>query len=227
MANLPGIISIHVLREEDDIIHPSDTKKCCNFNPRPPRGGRLFAPGTLPLARVISIHVLREEDDGSDGTPPLYMEIFQSTSSARRTTAASGSLLHVQSDFNPRPPRGGRRGRGCGGAAARYFNPRPPRGGRRGVWVVAPCAERFQSTSSARRTTRSRKMKNRKVLISIHVLREEDDRSPTILADRSQNFNPRPPRGGRPGKTRRHCARYVFQSTSSARRTTKRNSPLL
>ena len=80
---------------------------------------------------------------------------------------------------------------------------------------------KFQSTSSARRTTSSRGFQLRRspyfnprpprggrltqmgsiqtaVEISIHVLREEDD--PDCRADRGcqADFNPRPPRGGRP-----------------------------
>ena len=58
------MISIHVLREEDDdfLLVGDDERE--NFNPRPPRGGRLvfFEHGAPDIN--ISIHVLREEDDG-------------------------------------------------------------------------------------------------------------------------------------------------------------------
>ena len=80
------IISIHVLREEDD--------------------DEDFFTG-LPIS--ISIHVLREEDDLQRTARPYVRD----------------------SNFNPRPPRGGRRRAGRGQAVLRYFNPRPPRGGRR------------------------------------------------------------------------------------------------
>ena len=60
------MISIHVLREEDD---------------RPERRYQ-------QRRDAISIHVLREEDDYSHA-PAIYLDVeFQSTSSARRTTAA-------------------------------------------------------------------------------------------------------------------------------------------
>ena len=62
------LISIHVLREEDD--HPPPHPKPCrkNFYPRPPRGGRPQARSTLSWASMISIHVLREEDDAPPAT---------------------------------------------------------------------------------------------------------------------------------------------------------------
>ena len=37
------IISIHALREEGDPQLPPHPQKTNNFNPRPPRGGRLLA----------------------------------------------------------------------------------------------------------------------------------------------------------------------------------------
>ena len=58
------MISIHVLREEDD----ADLRPC------------------RQLHRAISIHVLREEDDMAICGILGILPIFQSTSSARRTT---------------------------------------------------------------------------------------------------------------------------------------------
>ena len=79
-------ISIHALREEGDPMWPwrrismtkflstpsarratcawaSRTSSSCNFYPRPPRGGRLFAIDHHIHAECISIHALREEGD--------------------------------------------------------------------------------------------------------------------------------------------------------------------
>ena len=81
------------------------------------------------------------------------------------------------------------------------FNPRPPRGGR-----PATAYHGYY-----------------KWLISIHVLREEDDCSPPPHLPQKHNFNPRPPRGGRRQNAQRQNAQRQFQSTSSARRTTKEN----
>ena len=103
--------------------------------------------------------------------------IFQSTPPARGATKQGyfGKPLH--SDFNPRPPRGGRRIRA--GKTARsthlYFNPRPPRGGRLCDIELCKLIFRFQSTPPARGAT---------CPLGIEFL--------FIL-----NFNPRPPRGGR------------------------------
>ena len=108
---VPSIgISIHVLREEDDLgkfpehrhypafLSTSSARRTTRllaiflltyyyFYPRPPRGGRPSRYQMGDSVRYISIHVLREEDD------LLVMQTidqtgkFLSTSSARRTTA--------------------------------------------------------------------------------------------------------------------------------------------
>ena len=57
------IISIHALREEGDTVLFRICAVLCNFNPRPPRGGRLTCAGNRQIYRKISIHALREEGD--------------------------------------------------------------------------------------------------------------------------------------------------------------------
>ena len=123
------LISIHVLRVEDDFCPVSDFSGTVYFNPRPPCGGRLcylressrrkhFNPRPPCGGRqvmyddtashhLISIHVLRVEDD------------------------VGVSLRTISfTDFNPRPPCGGRH-LVCGlGELLMNFNPRPPCGGR-------------------------------------------------------------------------------------------------
>ena len=175
-----------------------------NFYPRPPRGGRPDAQVCSLSAGPISIHVLREEDD-------VCRCIFH----------------HGARHFYPRPPRGGR-----------------PQSGER--TAVDPGT--FLSTSSARRTTETIRKRVDRWIISIHVLREEDDGSSVIAVQRFTNFYPRPPRGGRqradtaldvrqnfyprpPRGGRRQCVvpRWVyspFLSTSSARRTTISKDPV-
>ena len=104
------VISIHVLREEDDerqpaviligrrisihVLREEDDPRACrsarrprwHFYPRPPRGGRLDARGLGEIIRRISIHVLREEDDAAVIIAHRLRYRFLSTSSARRTT---------------------------------------------------------------------------------------------------------------------------------------------
>ena len=57
------IISIHALREEGDAFAVACSIAPVNFNPRPPRGGRLYSTEAVKLLLKISIHALREEGD--------------------------------------------------------------------------------------------------------------------------------------------------------------------
>ena len=125
--------------------------------------------------RQISIHTLREEGDA------LYDEVGR-----------------FQSDFYPRPPRGGRLYSADGGFGVgrisihalreegdsttsfsfhilSNFYPRPPRGGRQAGTSPPPNFSQFLSTPSARRATESRERSDRGHPISIHALREEGD----------------------------------------------------
>ena len=128
---------------------------------------------------------------------------------------------HPLRNFYPRPPRGGRR---CGAACFHLpdmisihalreegdplpccrgfmlpdFYPRPPRGGRRARWNPLVLIPVFLSTPSARRATCPLEPACADTCISIHALREEGDRNRCFRADRSADFYPRPPRGGRP-----------------------------
>ena len=56
--------------------------------------------------------------------------------------------------------------------------------------------------------------------ISIHALREEGDQQADKINQGSKNFNPRPPRGGRPETNSTISSQSEFQSTPSARRAT-------
>ncbi len=88
------------------------------------------------------------------------------------------------------------------------FNPRAPRGAR----LEAPVAPypRLMISIHALREERDLVAGPDILLdglISIHALREERDLTPSPLASRSVNFNPRAPRGARPGpaqQPRRH-----------------------
>ena len=148
------LISIHVLREEDDFLRTGVLVfDNTYFNPRPPRGGRLCPSACSAACACISIHVLREEDDF------LRLLFF---------LAGSSISIHVLREEDdgcaPRSPKAGR-----------HFNPRPPRGGRPARKSLTAKTTRFQSTSSARRTTSTLRRPGKP----------------------GQHFNPRPPRGGR------------------------------
>ena len=146
-------ISIHALREEGDSIIAATTRRPRNFYPRPPRGGRPPATGTLSLRGR-----------------------FLSTPSARRATAPCRHPADRPSNFYPRPPRGGRRSalpcQWSSGAISIHAL--------REEGDCLPSADvdrmqEFLSTPSARRATHRRCFPRGVVGISIHALREEGD----------------------------------------------------
>ena len=124
---------------------------------------------------------------------------FQSTPSARRATNS------------------GHRSRGC----LWYFNPRSPWGERHGRAGGVLLLDLFQSTPSARRATLQKRGFKRRMVISIHALREESDTPTRIPASTHTYFNPRPPRGGRLASVCKSQGFSQFQSTPSARRATR------
>ena len=84
-----------------------------DFNPRPPRGGRLRVPAAVPGRRHISIHAPRE-----GGDPSQY------------------ALAQRGGYFNLRPPRGGRRSSTTASQTWKTFQSTPPARGATGcpVW---------------------------------------------------------------------------------------------
>ena len=180
-------ISIHALREEGDAFNRHGCRQC-----------------------HISIHALREEGD-----------------------CCVQSGLAATSNFYPRPPRGGRRRILQPQLSAGYFYPRPPRGGRRAadrfrgicfrisihalreegdhrLLSAQSTPPKFLSTPSARRATGKRAPVQKGYHISIHALREEGDNGLTASTRPTQNFYPRPPRGGRLKRTTRSSAAGYF-----------------
>ena len=170
------MISIHALREEGDHRKPKQRKPKQNFNPRPPRGGRLKATVAAVFNRVfqstpsarratvssgirvflqpISIHALREEGDTPQSGITSCSGDFNPRPPRGGRPASFMSLCEAPAYFNPRPPRGGRRGcRSLHHGVSAYFNPRPPRGGRLETTPIDIQQE----------------------IISIHALREEGD----------------------------------------------------
>ena len=124
----------------------------------------------------ISIHALREEGDSA-------------------WTAAPPS----RQNFNPRPPRGGRRELHLGQARLCKISIHALR--EEGDLLYQRERRRsriFQSTPSARRATVGVARLGDRLIISIHALREEGDGRTDCRPRYPWNFNPRPPRGGRP-----------------------------
>ena len=221
----PRRISIHALREEGDQRHGLPWQTAFYFYPRPPRGGRLqflpvLDPGggflSTPSARratcsrqgagpwqTISIHALREEGDSMwmlrmpltpyfyprpprGGRPSRVFDnysdtIFLSTPSARRATRGYGDHL-LQAGFLSTP-------------SARRATPKI---------LNQKYRKEFLSTPSARRATRHVPASRGDNHISIHALREEGDQQLLWCSPRSDDFYPRPPRGGRQQKQRQN-----------------------
>ena len=171
-----NVISIHALREESDHQGYLYFQDSSNFNPRSPRGERLFLTiaeiqqyhnfnprsprGERPhkcdkskKGRCISIHALREESDTSEILPSI-----------RKT------------DFNPRSPRGERHPKTGKHWTAQIISIHALREESDVVHLLRRTEFAFQSTLSARRATEKS----------------------SDIGTMSFNFNPRSPRGERP-----------------------------
>ena len=148
--------------------HPPD------FNPRPPRGGRLTVAAEAKAANIISIHAPRE---GGDVAPlPIVdsLVLFQSTPPARGATIYYHAMRGMSRGFQSTPPARGATRRVLVQAIVKYdFNPRPPRGGRR----------------------RQNSRIDLQFLISIHAPREGGDQS-VFLAQYPEGISIHAPREG-------------------------------
>ena len=166
-----------------------------HFNPRPPRGGRRarLAPCT---ARVAP---------------------FQSTPPARGATHGYKPSCVIFDISIHAPREGGDRGPAEGQPDRRDFNPRPPRGGRRDANSVGAAANEFQSTPPARGATPYMQSGQFAKNISIHAPREGGDARRVLEEPPSIYFNPRPPRGGRLLICNLGNLPKIFQSTPPAR----------
>ena len=239
-------ISIHALREEGDPDIPTPVCACCDFYPRPPRGGRQNAINKNIIDIIISIHALREEGD----------QVRRVQAPARR-------------NFYPRPPRGGRPSSAGKSPNTPNFYPRPPRGGRQVRLIDATPLEKISIHALREEGDFAGDRQGRRGRISIHALREEGDTEPhcpatydnlflstpsarratgpqamvkrhkanfyprpprggrlllSVMPMISRDFYPRPPRGGRPADGESHRAVMRFLSTPSARRATPRTT---
>ena len=148
-------------------------------------------------SREISIHALREEGDPATWPACGRRCQFLSTPSARRATLhdilriladdISIHALREEGDRSPPKTSGGNTN----------FYPRPPRGGRPLPASAVLVSLTFLSTPSARRATDRLHKALNNMAISIHALREEGDGSLSYSGGALAYFYPRPPRGGR------------------------------
>ena len=169
----------------------------CHFNPRPPRGGRPPPPCRIGQQKRISIHAPREGGDNFH-TPPARKSWFISIH-APREGGDSTTHVHMMStvDFNPRPPRGGRRSAVQAAAASTEFQSTPPARGATPILRIILAGVQFQSTPPARGATFQ--------ALKHCVIRTFQSTPPargatavdTLVPGTGTDFNPRPPRGGR------------------------------
>ena len=168
-----------------------------NFNPRPPRGGRL---GLLPHL----LHAL-----GFQSTPPargatVKMKVRRWSMSisihapreggdSRMYTLSAASKISIHA-----PREGGDGGINYPPPYKEDLNPRPPRGGRRFVRIVSLSLPII----SIHAPREGGDPEYGYVLggchgISIHAPREGGDNAARRTSEEVHHFNPRPPRGGR------------------------------
>ena len=192
------LISIHAPREGGDSRPASPHSPRWHFNPRPPRGGRRQRDDRHGRHYAISIHAPREGGDSAQDRHGATIRISIHAPREGGRLRRMASLTSVQRFQSTPPARGATPRPCCSPWAATHFNPRPPRGGRPITVCSCPTRRLFQSTPPARGATvinhRIADLEN----ISIHAPREGGDRLSGLGAARGGDFNPRPPRGGRP-----------------------------
>ena len=196
-----------------------------NFYPRPPRGGRRCFSSTRVTQKYFYPRPPRGGRRGGI-LKDTARRLFLSTPSARRATGGPAHPAARDDNFYPRPPRGGRllSNKCICCRSSPDFYPRPPRGGRLTLLPFHSSGSAFLSTPSARRATVCLTSCILCFLISIHALREEGDHGIPCKWALTENFYPRPPRGGRQSGSIPPHPMAVFLSTPSARRATRNAS---
>ena len=189
-----------------------------NFNPRPPRGGRLYHNNltgvdtefqSTPPARGateafcrclvaggISIHAPREGGDTSAWCRRgfLLISIHAPREGGDSDLAAIGHDHYI---FQSTPPaRGATNAASASASVTPNFNPRPPRGGRRSPCVSPIRAEPFQSTPPRGGRRHDYTAFLNPAAISIHAPARGATSAAWFSSAASCYFNPRPREGG-------------------------------
>ena len=147
-----------------------------NFNPRSPRGERHALHFLFGRTCYFNPRSPRGERRVRISAETATTE-FQSTLPARGATLSPVASLQLSA----------------------YFNPRSPRGERPVAALNVRILSRFQSTLPARGATLEDGYSQAGDWISIHAPREGSDCRHIQCRDCNSNFNPRSPRGERPG----------------------------
>ena len=130
------------------------------------------------------------------------------------------SILDI-SDFNPRPPWGGRLERACAKTQrVRHFNPRPPWGGRPVLFIVARTLGRISIHALRGEGDLTPLTGVSESLISIHALRGEGDFCIFLIGRKLSGFQSTPSVGRATSKPNKEETNSQFQSTPSVGRAT-------
>ena len=190
-----------------------------HFNPRPPRGGRPYGLVRSRKGGMISIHAPREGGDvyGEVNNPPyeaISIHAPREGGDLYRENCYPYTLISIHA-----PREGGDPGGMCRRwSQLIYFNPRPPRGGRRGHAASYQCRRTISIHAPREGGDGIIEQERFYVLaISIHAPREGGDNSTGHPGENKCDFNPRPPRGGRLFGLRSPLRVRLFQSTPPAR----------
>ena len=173
-----GLISIHALLAESDILDVFRVIHRKDFYPRSPCGerpsGQIFGPA---VCIIISIHALLAESDLVIAIQSVPVFSFLSTLSLRRATFVFSrmgvGLLAFLSTLSLRRATGGQ---SCNSTLVQSFYPR------------SPCGERRVTSSTVIVILR----------VSIHALLAESDRHWQMGHSLARHFYPRSPCGERP-----------------------------
>ena len=150
----------------------------------------------------ISIHAPREGGDREIAALRLRLVLISIHAPREGGDLGSVSGLNRPNNFNPRPPRGGRPRKYLLGSVSGLFQSTPPARGATSGISMRPESDRFQSTPPARGATSVGLSSSKSSGISIHAPREGGDLRDRRTSRPNRDFNPRPPRGGRPAPWR-------------------------
>ena len=168
-----------------------------DFNPRPPRGGRPLAEESAAVSQ-ISIHAPREGGDPKIAVTTSPRLVFQSTPPARGATTPPRQEIRPRYISIHAPREGGDKKQREEKKRQRHFNPRPPRGGR----PKRSIRKQYNSKISIHAPREGGDLcfcaGVPSLVISIHAPREGGDFLVLHWPWLPNDFNPRPPRGGRP-----------------------------
>ena len=244
LMSMVNIVSIHAPRAGRDHCAAFCLAAIESFNPRAPRGARR---DTTAQQEEHSEFQSTRPARGATAEKRSCNSLRRVSIHAPRAGRDIVCIIPSPADsgFNPRAPRGARPpaadapesepkfqstrpARGATFMAASIFissncfNPRAPRGARLRHLRHADLSRRFQSTRPARGATIRKNHHDRRLEVSIHAPRAGRDGTDPPRRFPIPGFNPRAPRGARPGAvaSTKHLA--PFQSTRPARGATIR-----